>query len=125
MLPRALRIGGFLAASVVASSGVVLWGRRDSADPARCAALVPAGTRCCARGQRVENDRCVGVPSSCPPPLTVAATGCVAHAAHVLVAGGTLHAGAGDWEAEGRVRAHEATIASFAMDSLEITEEAF
>src|SRR3954471_23353684 len=125
MLPRALRIGGFFVGSFVATALAGVWARRGSADPARCAALVAAGTRCCAPGQRVEGDRCVGTPSSCPPPLRIDAAGCVGRAARVRAEGGTLHAGAGDWEAEGRVRAHEAKMASFAMASLEITEEAY
>jgi sulfatase modifying factor 1 len=67
----------------------------------------------------------VGAPASCPPPLAALPEGCAARATRVRIAGGTLHAGAGDWEAEGRVRPHDAVIAPFEMDALEITEQVY
>ena len=41
------------------------------------------------------------------------------------ITGGTLRVGAGDWEAEGRIVSHEASIASFEIDAFEITEAAY
>src|SRR5438034_827428 len=99
-----LRIGAFVSASALAVVAVVARARRDAADPSRCAGLVPTGSRCCALGQRLEADRCVGRPTRCPAPLAVTDGGCEAMPARIALPGGRLHAGAGDWEAEGRVR---------------------
>jgi formylglycine-generating enzyme required for sulfatase activity len=49
----------------------------------------------------------------------------VAQPRRVAVIGGRLRAGPGDWEAEGRVRLHEADVASFDIDAFEITESAY
>jgi formylglycine-generating enzyme required for sulfatase activity len=43
----------------------------------------------------------------------------------ITVAGGTLHLGAADWEAEGRILSHDATVATFEIDAFEITEAAY
>jgi formylglycine-generating enzyme required for sulfatase activity len=51
--------------------------------------------------------------------------GCLAEAHRVAIAGGTLHTGAGDWEASGRIEAHDAVIAPFDIDDIEITEAAY
>jgi formylglycine-generating enzyme required for sulfatase activity len=83
------------------------------------------GNRCCAEGQEQRDGICSGRPTRCPPPLAVTEAGCVAPVERIVIAGGVLRVGAGDWEAEGRVRAHEATIAPFAIDSIEITEGAY
>jgi formylglycine-generating enzyme len=120
-----LRWALFAIASVVSIAAVVTLAQRDSADPARCAGLVAMGTRCCAEGQAERDARCVGRPARCPPPLQVTEQGCVRPVERVIVAGGTLRVGAGDWEAEGRVSAREGSVAPFAIDSLEITEGAY
>jgi formylglycine-generating enzyme required for sulfatase activity len=104
---------------------VVAKARRDAADPARCGALEAMGARCCARGQRVDRGVCVGRPAACPAPLLVDDRGCVAVPSSVSLAGGLLHAGAGDWEAEGRIAPHDALIAPFAIDRIEVTEMAY
>ncbi len=78
--------------------------------------------RCCGAGQKQEGGACLGRPAHCPAPLAVTATGCAATVQRIPVAGGILRVGAGDWEAEGRIRAKEASIAPFAIDSIEITE---
>jgi len=109
----------------VAIALVVLKARRDSADPARCEGLVALGNRCCAAGQKLSTGRCEGRPSRCPAPLRVTDGGCVAPEARVLIAGGTLHLGAGDWEAEGRIVPHQSEIAPFEMDAFEITEATY
>jgi formylglycine-generating enzyme required for sulfatase activity len=118
----ALLIAAFMAGSSLSIAIVVRKARRDSADPARCAALMSMGNRCCAAGQRLEEGRCVGRPARCPWPLAVTDLGCVASPARVAIAGGRLRAGAGDWEAEGRVRPREADVRPFEIDAFEITE---
>jgi len=112
----------FIAGSSLSVAIVARQARRDSADPARCAGLVPMGNRCCAAGQRLEEGRCVGRPERCPWPLAVTDLGCVASPARVAIAGGGLRAGVGDWEAEGRVRLSEAVVPPFDIDAFEITE---
>jgi formylglycine-generating enzyme required for sulfatase activity len=116
---------GFLLVAVVSIALVVRQAERDSADPARCGTLVSIGRRCCAIGQVERAGRCEGKPAMCPAPLRGTDAGCAAPLARVAIAGGTLRAGAGDWEAEGRVTAHEAQIAPFAIDAFEINEEAY
>jgi len=112
----------FIAGSSLSIALVARQALRDSADPARCAALVPMGNRCCAIGQRLEEGRCVGRPERCPWPLAVTDSGCVASPARVAIAAGRLRAGAGDWEAEGRVRPSENDVPPFDIDAFEITE---
>ena len=124
-MKRWFKLVGFAAVAVGSIAAVVARARHDAADPARCAGLVAIFDRCCAPGQTVVSGRCTGRPSSCPPGLDVTASGCVGEQRRVFVAGGLLHAGAGDWEAEGRVRPHDATIASFELDVLETTEGAY
>src|SRR5262249_25668607 len=121
----ALLFAAFVVVSSAAVAGVVAMAKRDSADPARCAALVPMGNRCCAWGQRLEASRCVGRPARCPEPLVATDLGCGAPVARVALPGGVLRAGAGDWEAEGRVRPREAHVEPFELDAFEITEGAY
>ena len=111
-----------IALGLLAVWGVVVKARTDSADPARCVGLVPMGSRCCAPGQRVHGSACIGRPSACPAPLVIADGGCIAARSRVLIPGGALHAGAGDWEAEGRIPPHDALIASFELDATEVDE---
>src|SRR4051812_1292918 len=115
----------FAVGSTLAIAAVTSQARKDSADPARCGTLRPTRNRCCAPGQNAAQGRCEGAPTSCPPPLEIRAGGCVAPERRVRIAGGTLHAGAGDWEAEGRVQPHNATIASFELDAFELTESQY
>jgi formylglycine-generating enzyme len=51
--------------------------------------------------------------------------GCAAPARIVEIAGGMLHLGPGDWEAQGVVEARDAAIAAFGLDALEVTEERY
>lgn len=123
-----MRLGGLLAfsfASTAAIAAVVAKAERDSADPARCGELVPAGARCCAAGQHEENGRCAGAPERCPRGLDATDRGCVAAPSRVVIRGGHLAAGAGDWEAEGRVEPHDADVADFAIDRVEATEQSW
>jgi len=115
----------FAFVALVSSVIVVALARRDGADPTRCAGLVATGTRCCAEGQKEQGGICVGRPAHCPARLASTASGCVARAERVAIAGGTLRVGAGDWEAEGRVTPHEVDVAPFFLDSIEITESAY
>jgi formylglycine-generating enzyme required for sulfatase activity len=120
-----LLVAAFVAGSSVAIAAVVVQARRDSADPSRCAGLVALGTRCCAAGQHLVGGQCVGRPSRCPKPLEVTDGGCVAQPVRVALAGGHLRVGAGDWEAEGRIRPHDVEVAAFQLDAFEITESAY
>jgi formylglycine-generating enzyme required for sulfatase activity len=122
---RWVELVGFAAVAVGSIAAVVAQARHDAADPARCASLVAMLDRCCAPGQSVVSGRCTGRPSSCPAGLEIAASGCVGDPRRAFIAAGLLRAGAGDWEAEGRVRTHDATIASFELDVLETTERAY
>src|SRR6185295_7184676 len=106
----------WLVVSTLAIAAVVAAARRDSADPARCAALVPLDRRCCAEGQRVENGRCVGRPERCPVPLVVSEAGCAVEMTRVFVPGGVIKAGVGDWEAEGRASRDDVAVAPFELD---------
>jgi hypothetical protein len=122
---QGLAVGAFIAVAAGATVAVVAKARRDAADPARCAGLAPMENRCCAAGQALRGALCVGRPTRCPPPLLVSELGCIVRQSRIFVAGGVLHAGAGDWEAEGRIRTHDAAIASFELDAFEITEGAY
>src|SRR5882672_8488566 len=104
---------------------VVIRARRDSADPARCGALVAMGARCCAKGQWVDAGRCAGAPAECPEGMQITETGCVGRLQRVRLPSGTLKSGAGDWEAQGRITPHDAAISPFELDSLEITEDEY
>jgi formylglycine-generating enzyme len=115
----------FAGVAVASIAGVSILGRRDSADPARCAGLVAMGNRCCAEGQIAKGGLCVGRPTSCPPPLAITQAGCAAPLDRVVIAGGLLRTGAGDWEAEGRVAVGEVWVRPFAIDAVEITEESY
>jgi formylglycine-generating enzyme len=118
----------FVAISVVAIAGVVAKARRDAGDPARCPGLVAMGNRCCAQGQALRDGLCVGRPSYCPLPLAATELGCVAGSERVVIRGGVLEAGAGDWEGdwEAERRApHRTVVAPFEIDSHEITESAY
>ena len=42
-----------------------------------------------------------------------------------MITAGLLRAGAGDWEADGRVTPHDATIEPFEIDAYEVTEERY
>jgi formylglycine-generating enzyme required for sulfatase activity len=52
----------------------------------------------------------------------VTESGCAATTRRVALAGGAIHPGAGDWEAEGRVPAGVRAVAPFALDAFEISE---
>jgi sulfatase modifying factor 1 len=115
----------FAGVSTAAIAAVTAAARRDAADPARCGELVAMGHRCCAEGQREVGGHCVGRPKSCPAPLRATETGCATMAAPIVILGGALRIGAGDWEAEGRIEPRDLTVLAFALDSVEITEEAY
>lgn len=117
-------------AAALAGAGLALLGAvvalawRRAEPPARCAAgMIALGSRCCGEGQRLDGDRCAGAPSRCAPGLAVRSDGCVGLPRIVRLEGGVLHIGPGDWEAQGVVTPYEATIASFGLDALEVTEE--
>jgi len=116
---------GFVGVSGCAIALVVFQARRDAADPMRCAGLVPMGNRCCAPGQVLEAGRCLGRPVACPAPLALHEGGCQAPPLRITLHGGTIHAGAGDWEAEGRVPAGEREVATVAIDAFELSEGSY
>jgi len=115
----------FAVIAVASVATVTALARRDAADSARCGELVAQQNRCCAEGQVQEGGVCRGRPTRCPAPLVATDTGCVATAERIVIAGGSLRVGAGDWEAEGRVHAYQTTVLPFAIDSMEITEAAY
>jgi sulfatase modifying factor 1 len=115
----------FAGVSTTAIAAVTVVARRHAVDPARCGELVAMGHRCCAEGQREEGGHCVGRPTSCPAPLRATEAGCATIAAPIVILGGALRIGAGDWEAEGRIVPQDVTVGAFALDSVEITEEAY
>jgi formylglycine-generating enzyme len=94
--------------------------------PARCAAgMIALGARCCGDGQRLEGERCAGAPTRCAAGMDVTRAGCVRASRVIPIEGGLLRIGPGDWEAQGVVTPYEATVAPFAIDSLEVTEQRF
>lgn len=100
-------------------------GLKDSAAPSRCAeGLVPLGARCCGEGQRLEAGRCAGAPAACAAGMKVTPGGCVPSdpAARIVLPGGHLRIGPGDWEAQGVVAPHEADVPALAMNVYEVTE---
>jgi formylglycine-generating enzyme len=94
--------------------------------PARCASgMIALGARCCGEGQHLEGERCAGAPARCAAGMEVTAAGCVRASHPVRIGGGPLRIGPGDWEAQGVVTPYETTVAPFAIDSLEVTEQRF
>jgi formylglycine-generating enzyme required for sulfatase activity len=115
----------FAFVALISAVIVVVFAHGDAADPTRCAGLVPMELRCCAEGQELRGAMCFGRPARCPAPLMSTEVGCVARAERVAILGGTLRAGAGDWEAEGRVMPRDVNVAPFFLDSIEITAGAY
>jgi sulfatase modifying factor 1 len=119
----ALVLGG---AALLLIAAVVLLARSRAEPPARCAAgMVALGARCCGEGQRLSGERCSGAPSRCAIGMEGTPSGCVAVNRKVRIEGGILRVGPGDWEAQGVISKHEATIAAFVVDSLEIDEQRY
>ena len=119
-----------LFALLIAGAGLVgvvaLRGAQDGGEPSRCAAgLVALGPRCCGEGQRLEAGRCAGAPSRCADTQRLTPDGCAPRdpAARVAFAGGHLHVGPGDWEAQGVVVQRDVDLPAFAVDAFEVTEE--
>jgi formylglycine-generating enzyme required for sulfatase activity len=114
-----------LAGAALALLGAVIALAFTRAEPpARCAAgMIALGPRCCGEGQRLAGDRCAGAPTRCAPGLAALAEGCVGAPRVVRFEGGLLRVGPGDWEAQGVVAPYEASLAPFALDALEVTEE--
>lgn len=115
--------GGIGAIALVATVSAVAL--RRGSDPDRCApGMVALGPRCCGEGQQLEaaplGPRCSGAPRTCAPGLTVGAFGCEAPDRRVVLPGGTLRIGPGDWEAAG-IEPREVTLPSFAIDAYEVT----
>lgn len=112
------------ACALALVGGTVLFARAHAKEPARCAdGMVTLGPRCCGEGQSLdEAGRCAGPPSRCASSLGVTPQGCVAVARVVRLAGGLLRVGPGDWEAQGVVAAHQATLAPYGLDAFEVDE---
>lgn len=124
MTSRAVLRNGALSAGVALVAIVAIRGARDGGEPSRCApGLVALGPRCCGGGQSLEGGRCAGAPSSCAGSQRVTPEGCVPIEQRVAIAGGHLHIGPGDWEAQGVVVPHDADVAPFMIDAFEVTEE--
>ena len=118
------RLVAVLVTAAALIAAVVLFASSRAEPPARCApGLIALGPRCCGGGQHLEGDRCAGAPRTCAEGMSVTTDGCVRVAFPVPIAGGVLHVGPGDWEAQGVVTPYETTVAPFALDSLEVTEQ--
>lgn len=131
--PRAARSKRFVLVlvasafvSIAGVAAVVLLASARSEPPARCAAgMIALGPRCCGAGQHLDadGDRCAGPPRACAAGLQVTPAGCVRVTFPVPIAGGVLRVGTGDWEAQGVVTPYETSIAPFALDAIEVTEQ--
>ena len=120
------RIAAFAALGAGAALVVLaaVRGAHDGGEPSRCArGLVAIGPRCCGVGQRLEGGQCAGEPSICADSQHVTPRGCVAPEGRVSYAGGHLHIGPGDWEAQGVVVPRDADVAPFSLDAFEVTED--
>ncbi|EYF03581.1 formylglycine-generating enzyme family protein [Chondromyces apiculatus] len=105
--------------------GAVTWIAASRAGPvARCPdGMLPFGPRCCGEGQHLDTEnRCQGTPTRCAAALRPTPEGCVSDSDPVTIPGGTLRLGPGDWEAQGIVEPHEASLPPFALDRFEVTE---
>ena len=97
------------------------WNR--SAPPSRCASgMVLLGARCCGEGQTIDGQRCVGRPSKCAGGLEATDAGCVAPVRIVVIGGGVLRIGPGDWEAQGQVTPRTVDVPAFGIDAYEVHE---
>jgi formylglycine-generating enzyme len=121
---RALRAVAVGAAVIASLTAVALYAGSRSAPPARCAAgMIALGARCCGEGQHLDGDRCAGAPRACAPGMRPTPSCCLKVSYPVPLAGGVLHVGPGDWEAQGVVTPYDTAIAPFAIDALEVTEQ--
>jgi formylglycine-generating enzyme required for sulfatase activity len=119
-------------AMVIASLGVgvplilvltIRSGCEQSAPPARCpAGTQPSETRCCAEGQTLRAEACVGKPRACPVDFVLNDDGCVVRPARVRIPAGTVRVGPGDWEAQGLIEPRDVMVSSaFEIDAFEVT----
>jgi formylglycine-generating enzyme len=106
---------------------VVQLATRERRAPTRCPeGLISQGARCCAPGQRVEADRCVGEPERCPHGMRVVPkpmVGCSLEPRRVRLSGGRLSAAPRDWEGEPAAEPRAAPIGAFELDAAELTNE--
>jgi len=117
-----LRVAQVLAAPALVAAVVAL-ARSRAEPPARCAhGMIALGARCCGEGQRLDGERCAGPPRRCAAGMDPTPAGCVAPPRVVRLPGGLLRVGPGDWEAQGVVAPHQAEIAPFGLDALEVDE---
>jgi formylglycine-generating enzyme required for sulfatase activity len=114
-------------AAAVVGAGVIARRQHASTRQARCpAGLVAFEARCCAEGQKLEQNRCSGAPRWCPTGFDHAQTGCVVRPRRVRIAAGRLKVGPGDWEAQGVVQPREVIIdRAFWIDAYEVTVAAW
>lgn len=119
-----LRVAAAIAA-LSATAVVVQLAARERQPPVRCPhGLELARGRCCGTGQTRPRDRCEGVPKACGPHQRVVSfagepAGCVVERDRIYIAGGTLPAGAADWQ---RAKTHKPVrVAAFSIDRGEVT----
>ena len=118
-----LRRIAWVLIGVVALAGVVLLAWHHAGPPQRCPpGLVQLDTRCCGSGQTLADGRCRGEPSACAEQMRVTPAGCVPVRRRVRIDAGVLRLGPSDWEAEARVAPYIARVASFTIDTHEVTE---
>ncbi|MBI4702277.1 MAG: SUMF1/EgtB/PvdO family nonheme iron enzyme [Deltaproteobacteria bacterium] len=137
---RRVRLLGAVLGAALLVLVVGVLGLRHAGAPQRCPeGLVALGPRCCAPGQYLQSTGaeggrskqytraalCRGRPERCPAGMRASPDGCVPVRRRVLVRGGQLRLGAADWEAPLPVEARAVEVASFRLDSHEVTEEGY
>jgi len=132
-----------LSVAAAGALGMAALGLRGAGAPARCPeGTLALGARCCAPGQHLRDDRCEGVPHSCPPGLSPrtpaggegppsvrgsegppsANVACIAAPHLIRIPPGRLVVGPGDWEAQGVVTPRTIELTSpFWIRSHEVT----
>ncbi len=121
-MKRWLTIIGLALVATVAVVAVVQIARKQHGDPTRCAApAIALGARCCGARQTVLAGTCSGVPKACAPKLVVNDDGCVPLEQRVRVPGGETEVGPSDWEAHAQTAPRVIKVASFEIDSHEVT----
>lgn len=111
---------------MTALAWVVLLGSRARSEPSRCrSGFAALGARCCAPGQGLSGENCVGQPNSCPSPYLRVDTpvpGCILPAQKVRIQGGSVTLGPNDWDSVNILERHTVTAKTFWIDRGEVDE---
>jgi sulfatase-modifying factor enzyme 1 len=123
---RLTRINYALAAAVAALASLAIsvrFAQSERRVPARCPpGLVTQEARCCGVGQGLtSNGQCTGLASACASEMVRDDSGaCTLPEARVILAGGTSHFGAPDWDGPQQV-SPAVEVPAFALDRAEVT----